>query len=769
MSTDPCNTFYLDRRAFLKYTAAFATYTSGFTVLAWNETQVRNVVGDDLLPVQSFIYEEFKDDFAKARAAAENRVATAKAAQQSEDLADALLGLGVVQILQGQTAAASASFKQIEVLVPNDPARQLRAVSFAEMACYWQYNMFPNYSGGSVSDMESLQTQQFMKSLAEFEQRKKNLRAAVSDLVSLQESVFISDELNGIKSLQSALDSAATLPLTPQQRTQLSQQVFALLALSSDIQSTYPSAWQAFALRNRADLYRRSGDYSNANHLLSQAKQIYNAIGDKAGEAACWLLEGDAYAAPLSSPMVFNTAMNPPPNAGSSLSSLVMAKELDRSAIDTSKALAAYVKAEVLFAEAGNNPRAVAALGLRRAYLLVLNHDYQNALAAVNDAREQFRNTGDFIGYWTASAHVALLSVANGQLPEQSGIATGIGEWGKTGGSFSFALGLGFLHSRIAWHWLLRDADFERALACFRLAETLYIGLGSTPRRVQSIMDQGYLMRKLGERDMAQIHLQQAVELQLTEQTSGLPQDTNAPLRLLLSMHGLWQAYLDGMDADGMESVADMLQTQFDWIKAHPDLDNVAGSQLVMQLVQESIEYTQVTAPCYRALAARNDGDKLEAERYFALALAAADRIIGYSREFQLAIVHAHRKDYSAAAAAYKRYLPQQISISPLSQSIKALSAQIGADALLANEQQQWRNSQQQAATFFAGLKHIPTLRITFGNWKTNSARIGGKVKNILGKACKPMERLQRAWGNSGKPPSTIRRPLTPSSNPVSC
>lgn len=93
------------------------------------------------------------------------------------------------------------------------------------------------------------------------------------------------------------------------------------------------------------------------------------------------LAEGDAYAAPLSSPLVFNAALNPPPNAESSLSSSVMDRELDRSTVDSRRAAEAYSEAEALYAAAGDCPRAEAALALRRSYLAGLANGTADALA----------------------------------------------------------------------------------------------------------------------------------------------------------------------------------------------------------------------------------------------------------------------------------------------------------------------------------------------------------------------------------------------------
>ena len=49
---------------------------------------------------------------------------------------------------------------------------------------------------------------------------------------------------------------------------------------------------------------------------------------------------------------------------------------------------------------------------------------------------------------------------------------------GRSEGSFSYTLGLGLLMGRAGRHRLIREGDYERALACYRLSESLYRSAG---------------------------------------------------------------------------------------------------------------------------------------------------------------------------------------------------------------------------------------------------------------------------------------------------
>lgn len=729
----------VSRRRFLKLAIGLALYAPGLPVLARrqpSQSAVSRSTGTaDKLLGNSFIYEEYKGDFAQARRAAESALRLARADKNPEKIADALLLLGLVQTLQGEPTSALTSFGEIESLVPNDATRLLRSLSFSQMALYVRYNTLPDWSGGSLGPIDEPFSKPLLTGLAEHSQRESILIPRIDNALIRLENDFIKTEINGVKSLRAALDASATTPFTKEQRTELLKQVVAMIPSEQDVRGYGNPRWIAFALLNRADLNRRGGDIGKALDYLEKSRTLYRRDRDAAGEASCWMLEGDWIAAPLTSPTVLNMSMSSPASETSSSSPLQFARELDRSHLDIDKAGTAYDKAEQLFRKS-ISPRGIAAIKLRQGYLAQLRGDYRTASALAKEAAEAFGKSGDRIGYWTSRAQLALIRIAAGELPEEQETAQAIGRWGAGDGSASVALGLGFMTTRIGWHCLLREADFEKALACYRLAETLFASLGAAGHRVQSVADQAYLLNYLGAREAAVVLFEKAVDLSETEHGAETPQDGYAPIRLLGLLINLWQTYLTNMDAEGMERVAGRLQAQLmRWEKSREGESGPATvdivTQSVVQLALRTIENSATLVPCYRAVSARDDGDTAEAERQFAIALQAASTATSTEREFYKTTVYAHRRDYASAAAAYERYLQQREADSLVTQMVQAAAANIGAEAARELLRQQTRNTHTQAAAAFTRFKayekakqHLDALEeLEGGNWWASEYR----------------------------------------------
>jgi tetratricopeptide (TPR) repeat protein len=85
---------------------------------------------------ESVIYEESKGNFAQAECVAEEAFCEAQRTAITEQVADAWLARSVVQLLRGKPRGALACLEELERLVPGDTARQLRAISYANLATY---------------------------------------------------------------------------------------------------------------------------------------------------------------------------------------------------------------------------------------------------------------------------------------------------------------------------------------------------------------------------------------------------------------------------------------------------------------------------------------------------------------------------------------------------------------------------------------------------------------------------------------------------------
>jgi tetratricopeptide (TPR) repeat protein len=209
---------------------------------------------------------------------------------------------------------------------------------------------------------------------------------------------------------------------------------------------------------------------------------------------------GDWLAAPLSSPGVWNFLIKEGLDS-SDLGWTIESLEFDSRLAgrgDIVEAESAYAAAGRLFEDAGAR-RGLAALRLREGYLAALEGDYASAVRHGSAALEHFEATGDLLGTQLARTHLLLGSVGLGRFPEDSETAAAIGSWGQQRGSFSYALGLGLLLSRAGRYWLVRKGDYERALACFRLAESLFRALAATGNAAQSLVDQAMTYYAIGE------------------------------------------------------------------------------------------------------------------------------------------------------------------------------------------------------------------------------------------------------------------------------
>jgi hypothetical protein len=91
----------------------------------------------------SVIAEEFRGDFAAARAAADHALDRARA--DGRGLADALLASGVVHLLQHREQAALACFEESGRAAGGDAARALVAHVYALMARQQRFGVFPGW------------------------------------------------------------------------------------------------------------------------------------------------------------------------------------------------------------------------------------------------------------------------------------------------------------------------------------------------------------------------------------------------------------------------------------------------------------------------------------------------------------------------------------------------------------------------------------------------------------------------------------------------
>lgn len=668
---------------------------------------------DDALG-RSVIYDEYKGDLAQARELADQQLAHARQQPDVALLADALLARAVVDLLQGESPAALACCDEIAQLTDAAPLHQFRAAVYATLAAYQHLNAFPSGLAADGTEFE-LRSPQFLSLLATYSQRRNQSQPQIDAPAALLEQSLVADCLPSLllarsfiigASFSSAEFGAKLLDMALQTPPRFREQV-ADLALSPSLRAYIDLA--------AADLHQRAGQPQVAEQLLEVAIAGYTSANDPAGLAACYMRRGDWLAAPFSTPLALNLALRSSTVDGSQLTSSMEALEFSSVGQDAAAALAAYAEAEHLFQQA-HAPRGLAAIRLRRGYLAFLADDAQAALAAAQEAETQFAASGDRLGYWLARIHVALMRIAAGQLPEDQITAQEVGSWGAGAGSFSYALGLGILCSRMGRHWLLRRGDYERALACFRLARALNTALGATIHQAQNVVDQAATLQSIGERAGALTLYEQAIELYLHEMQR-YPQivETLRQRTILLGTY-LYHLYDQHMNADGMERTATRLSQQIGEVGGLVGgfFDVAAGvlkgsgqdraldqslTLMAAHYAREVIGTANVLVPSYRARAARDRGDTREMQRQFELAEAAVQQIDGDSRDFLHGVVLVHQRRYTEAAALFRRHFASG-SGNILSQALAAFGAQGSAEAQL-----HARRNHEQAASAFVRLR----------------------------------------------------------------
>jgi CHAT domain-containing protein len=669
----------------------------------------------------SVIYDEYKGDLSEARQAAEQQLSAARQSQEPAQLADALLARAVVHLLQGEPADVLACCDEIVSVA--DPPRQFRAAVYATLAAYQRWNTFPSGATADGAEFE-LRQAEFMAALAAHSQRRSQLQPQIAEPALLLENSLVAGFLPGMLHARAFL--AGVRGMTVDRAAQFTS--MALQTPQTFLQQTVgleiaPSL-RAYADLEAADLHWRAGDAPRAEQLLAQAAATYASAGDQAGQALCRMRWADWRAAPFSMPLALNLAITSSTVEGSQLSSAIEAQEFSRAGRDLAAAQRAYAEAETLF-RAAQAPRGLAAIQLRRGYLAFLVDDAAGALAAAEQAAAQFAAGGDWLGFWLARTHTLLLRIAAGLLPEDQAAAAAIGAWGARAGSFSYALGLGLLCSRIGRHWLLRRGDYERALACFRLAAALNQALGATTHHAQNLVDQGAVLHSIGERVGALTLYEQAIERYTHEIERAPLLAESLRQRAIMLSSSLYQLSDQAMDADGMERSAARLE------RLIAPLGGLAGSLVDMasavlrggqdgafersltlveaQYARELTKAAGVLIPSYRARAARDRGDSAEAQRLFALAEDAVRQIDDGQRGFLEGVLLSHQRRYAEAAVVLRRYFAADRDAGGgLAQTLAAWT-QGQAEAQLAQ-----RRRHDQAASAFVRVKEYAEARAHF-------------------------------------------------------
>jgi CHAT domain-containing protein/tetratricopeptide (TPR) repeat protein len=662
----------------------------------------------------SVIYEEYKGNYAEARRIAEGALEAARQGSDPAILADALLARGVVHLLQGEPPAALRCCEELEAGVPGDPDRRLRAASYANLATFWHYNRFPD--GGGANGLELQAHWDGAAYLTAQQPRQREAFSQAKDVSARLESWLVQNFLSTLQSPRSFVQTGRFTGTGSQvgQMLQIGLQTPDGFRQTAASYEAAPSLL-AYADLAAADLCQRAGDSQKGVGYLRRAWEVYEGSGDAAGLGACQMMYGDWLAAPFSSPQVWNLALQESSTSGSYLAWPLEAAEFGHEGADLAAAEAAYAEAERLF-QAGNAPRGVAHVYLRRGYLAMLQDDWPGAAGYISQAQDGFEACGDLLGYWLARTHRALCRVGAGQYPEDLEAAEAAGAWGASEGSLSYALGLGLMVGRAGRHWLIREGDYERALACHRLGESLYRALGATTNQAQSVVDRGSVHQAIGDRATAVTLYEGALDLYATQTAAPAPIAQRAVVHEIMLGYDLYQLYLQDMNVEGMQRCADRLEGQ---LKSLPGGGGGLGALAQMlpggtsgvetyalsSMARSIVEQARVLVPLYKAHKARDDGDQTTADRLFAEALAAAGAVPDEQKDFMEASVYAHMRAYDQAKAAFGRYLARGGADSGFAGTLTSLMQAVGGDAGQMEARRQRQRTAEQAFGFLVRVR----------------------------------------------------------------
>ncbi|KAL2833768.1 CHAT domain-containing protein [Aspergillus cavernicola] len=443
----------------------------------------------------------------------------------------------------------------------------------------------------------------------------------------------------------------------------------------------------------RARVLYRVRQRQEAMRELSVADHLYSQMDDMAGLAEIQLTLGDWEVAPLSSPEVWNSFLAEG-TYDTSLHWQIDKAEADVDVECVDEAKARYETALDLF-KCVDVRRGVAATSLRLGYLSVLKgmrhidfeEDYVAAKDEIESSMRLSNELGDVFAFRLGQAQLALCVVGQGEVPERQETAISIGQWGCTEGSFGFALGIGLFFGRMGWRWVNQIGDYERALACFRLAQALFKSLHAPLSHIHSIIDQLKVYKFIGDFPSCSRMSEQALDeyLDIRRRKPNLAQDVAQLARWLsLQMLGLanrraapriiesvWRYIQSTRDtqrpshqASQSSTLDALLSRLFAQLQTSQD-NGVAASSEYLQITEVFLESQLADSELYQHLYRGKDALKSGltdmAHSHFDHVRRAASTFSGSRLHYFKALAFAYEGQYSEAAVEYRHCVEEEL------------------------------------------------------------------------------------------------------------
>jgi CHAT domain-containing protein len=581
----------------------------------------------------SMVAADWRGDYALAARLADRTLDEARRAGAAQALCDALCSRAAVALLAGDAGRSLALLDEAAPLAGDDAVRLAWVRAYASAAHVRRFQMLP---GGTRGWGEELK-----------------LRAGKPRWYGRSPAGAEAADWLGTEYDWAMLQRNAALRARDPQRGE------PLDGVLTPPYRTPPPSLNARVDTTLADLLRRSGRRVEALGKLTGLRSRFTAAGDLPGVLATALLEGDWWAAPLSTPEELNLC------GDETVTAWWEAQELQTQDIDIPQARLAYGMAQTL-AQTLQAPRALATLSLRRGVLARVEGDLPAAADQARQAMRAFEACGDRAGYWTARWHAALAAVAAGQMSSDTETARGLAQWGRNEGSLSHALGLGLIGARAANQTLVREGTPERAMAVYQLTEALFLELDFKLPLAQTLMQRAALLSALGHHTGATTALVGAADAleQRVIDDQGLPRRETAQLLVQVCLQINLIAHAQS-EPDLVEQAAARILRDGARIQAGvqaleqqgPGKEQEARDiKAMVAYAVQSVRPVAADVACMRGLEELRSGEPARAELQFsklqAIAATAADAQFRSHLILLTFVAQRGRRDYAAAADA---------------------------------------------------------------------------------------------------------------------
>ena len=625
---------------------------------------VADALGGTLLP------DELRGDPAHGRRLAAAALERAHAAGDRRAVAETRHALAATDLVAGRAAAAEAALTSLAADPDADPLVRFRSGYLGWVATRLRFDVFPGWRGVSAVEVDR-RWKAVTAHLAEQERLQTSLGMLppelAADVGETAELAAIHQGWLGTFSLRAAFHPAgAPGPHVAEEKQ--AREALAMLERYCDFARPVRPGLALTLERLAAHVVGDLGDRAAASARLADARERARSQGDDVGAARLELAGLDLRLAAFSSPDVLDLAVREGTDADSHLGFHVERAELDWTTplpdgaeMDTELARLAK-RAEALGA-----PRLAAAVQLRRAYVALRQREPEAAIRFATDAELAFAETGDEASAHLATVHAAAAALWSGRQGDE-GVVAAIGVWGRDGGSFSWALGLGILLTRVG-RLLERQGLPEAALVAHRHAGVLHEALGADLNAARSLVDRSSVLDALGQYGEAASLLEAAARrverLTAEEGASGLVRAAGA-----LVVARTFNLAISTRNVAALERITDLARHVAGRVRTLGVLDYVAGfdddrtvqeaarlAAMVADHLDSEAAMAAVLAPLYRGMAARERGDHAGANAYFDAALAGTDTVPGRRRDFNRALVLGTAGRDDEAADAYARFV----------------------------------------------------------------------------------------------------------------